>query len=66
MNRRERRNAARRSRQQFIVADPESLANIAISCPDCNSDTEHWTDALGLPHITIRHDDTCPVWRSMQ
>lgn len=66
MNRRDRRRAARKNRHQYLIADPATIASLDVSCPDCTSETERWTDALGLPHMTIRHDDTCPTWRSMQ
>lgn len=34
-------------------------------CPDCDSDGVPHHESDGW-HITIKHDDTCPVWRSMQ
>jgi hypothetical protein len=47
-----------------------AAALIAIAqrsrCPDCNSDVDYAFDQLGVLHLTIRHDDTCPTWRAIQ
>lgn len=30
------------------------------ACPDCCADVSMDRDELGIFHMTIRHDDTCP------
>ena len=32
----------------------------AYECPDCNAHTYLEVDALGVYHLTVFHDDTCP------
>ena len=66
MNRRERRRAAREARHQYLIGDPAVLAALDVRCPDCNSDVERWTDAAGIQHATVFHDDSCPIYRAMQ
>ncbi|MFJ6934465.1 hypothetical protein [Streptomyces sp. NPDC101132] len=46
------------------AAGPTELINRITAnyrCGHCNSDTEAWTDQHGNPHLTIHHDDGCPV-----
>ncbi len=51
---RAQRRAARRT--------PPAVAAYASSyeCPDCDADSELSVDDLGIWHLTIRHDSTCP------
>ena len=38
----------------------------AYCCPDCYSDAELTRDDLGIWHLAIRHDTTCPTYRRMR
>ena len=62
MNRRQRRAAARTD------LDPATLALIGrlSECPDCCADTELVQSTPGVHVLEVRHDDTCPAYRSMQ
>jgi hypothetical protein len=51
---------------QVLVGSPDVLAGLWVRCPDCNSETDRWTDSDGGEHIDLAHDDSCPVWRAMQ
>ncbi|MFD4957394.1 hypothetical protein [Microbacterium sp. NPDC058389] len=35
----------------------------AYACPDCDADKRLTRDALGIWHLTLIHDDTCPWYR---
>ncbi len=35
----------------------------AYRCPDCNADAELTRDTLGIWHLKISHDGTCPTYR---
>jgi len=35
----------------------------AYRCPDCDSEGDLTRDSLGIWHLIIRHDDTCPTYR---
>lgn len=38
----------------------------AYECPDCDNDLEIWLDALGVFHLNVLHDDTCPLLAAQQ
>ncbi len=61
MNRRQRRAADRTAGGRAAL----SYADQYI-CPDCASDTELSRDDDGVFHLEVRHDETCPTYRSMQ
>jgi len=50
-------------RGQGSVGDTEPA--VSYRCPDCDSDAELSRDDLGIWHLTIRHDDTCPAYKEM-
>jgi hypothetical protein len=60
MNRAQRRRAHRQ-------APPEFRAFAAnYRCPDClNDTTQPVADDLGIWHIEVHHDDTCPTYRRL-
>ena len=62
MNRRQRRAAARTD------LDPATLALIGrlSECPDCCADTELVQSTPGVHVLEVRHDETCPAYRSMR
>ncbi len=62
MNRAQRRAAARTD------LDPATLALIGrlSACPDCCADTELVQSSPGVHVLEVRHDDTCPTYRSIQ
>lgn len=70
MNRKQRRAAARAAepttRHQLMFGDRDVLESLDVHCPDCNSEVTAWTDRQGRLHRNIEHDNTCPIWRSMQ
>jgi hypothetical protein len=35
-------------------------------CPDCDNDVEVWLDTLGVFHLNVLHDDTCPSLAARQ
>jgi len=41
----------------------DTAPGVSYRCPDCSSDAELTRDSLGIWHLTIRHDDTCPTYR---
>lgn len=45
-----------------MTADNPIIDAIAegYECPDCNAEKELHRDHLGVWHLTIRHDATCP------
>ena len=52
MNRRQRRAAP---------LDPRAVRYAhSYGCPDCDSRTRLQVDSLGVHHLTVLHDDTCP------
>jgi hypothetical protein len=57
MNRAERRANHRKA--------PPAVRAVASNyqCPDCLSETTHpAVDELGIWHIEVHHDDTCPLF----
>jgi hypothetical protein len=61
MNRAERRRMTQKapaSVRAFVAA---------YRCPDCLSDTtQPVADELGVWHIDVRHDDTCPMYQRLK
>lgn len=51
----------RRKLPKAIQSIADNLHN--LHCPDCNNDAALTQDSLGMWHLEIRHDDTCP-WLS--
>jgi len=35
----------------------------AYRCPDCHADATLTRDALGIWHLTVTHEATCPTYR---
>lgn len=68
MNRKQRRAAARGKRVKggYLIGAPDVINGLDFHCPDCNSELHHWTDDLGIQHVDVLHDDTCPTWKGMQ
>lgn len=57
MNRSQRRAARKRA-----PTSVRAYAN-AYRCPDCDSETATpYTDAHGVWHLEVRHDETCPTY----
>jgi len=54
MNRRARR--AKRARPDTRAVGVAT----AYQCPDCDSRSRLEVDALGVHHLHVYHDDTCP------
>lgn len=38
-----------------------SVIAAAYQCGHCNSETSTRTDAAGIVHVVVHHDDGCPV-----
>jgi len=80
MNRAQRRAAARNHPTPhtdetgdtgFIKPSPYDPATLALigrlsECPDCCADTELVQPSPGVHVLEVRHDETCPTYRSMQ
>ncbi len=73
MNRAQRRAAARNHptpppKESRPLTDPATLALIGrlSECPDCCADTELVQSTPGVHVLEVRHDETCPAYRSMQ
>lgn len=49
-------------RQLFAALDG---AQIPGGCDHCNADQVPSVDAVGILHLTIRHDDDCPWLRAL-
>jgi len=60
VNRRQRRAEGQRGSPLPSALDAITGAG---ACPDCDADAELTRDTLGIWHLTIRHDSTCP-WLS--
>ena len=58
------RAARRRARRAGV---PVEVAAVAASyrCPDCASEAELTRDPIGIWHLTISHDTTCPFFRTL-
>ena len=50
-------------KEQFAKQD--GLNTNTKACPHCNADTEIKMDNQ-LIHMTIKHDDNCPLWITIQ
>jgi len=62
VNRHQRRAAGQRR-----GVHPGALAIAdGYECPDCNADTELVEVSPGVAVLEVRHNDTCPTYRSMQ
>jgi hypothetical protein len=48
-------------KQALRGISPQLLDELATyECPDCGNDVEIWLDTLGMLHLNVLHDDTCP------
>jgi hypothetical protein len=49
-------------RTDYLVGDvdPDTIA-AAYRCGHCHADTGTFTDEAGIVHISVHHDDGCPV-----
>ncbi len=57
--------AQRRSRRNHQAPPKVQAFAAAYRCPDCLSETpQPVQDWLGIWHIEVRHDDTCPAYRN--
>ncbi len=50
-------------RGQGSVGDTEPA--VTYRCQDCDSDAELTRDDLGIWHLWVRHDATCPALRAV-
>lgn len=66
MNRRQRRAARKRIHGEHQIRPVEVVSPLDLRCPDCASKLHHWTDPIGIHHVDIYHDDTCPTWKGLQ
>jgi len=62
VNRRQRRAAARTDLNPATMA----LLGRLSECPDCCAETELVQPSPGVHVLEVRHDETCPTYRSMQ
>jgi len=58
-------NSRRLKRRKVSATHAQAVANTKkaarlLGCT-CNIDLEVWHDADNLTHVTVRHDDWCPV-----
>jgi len=65
VNRRQRRAAAPNLLTDLTPATMALLGRLA-ECPDCCADTELVQPSPGVHILEVRHDETCPTYRSMQ
>ncbi len=57
----------RHTRQMRQGSEADRLAHAladAYRCPDCDADATLTRDALGIWHLTVAHDGTCPTHRT--
>lgn len=66
MNRKQRRAAKNVVHGPLIAGARELLNRLDFHCPDCDSDLTRSTDEVGIEHLTIHHDETCPQWLAMR
>jgi hypothetical protein len=60
-------NRADRRRQQRKVPPAIRAYARAYQCPDClNTSSEPYADDLGMWHIEVHHDETCPSYRRLR
>ena len=62
MNRQQRRAQRRKGTPVPPAAVSEFAQN--YRCPDCAATSELHRDQLGLWHLLVSHDETCPTYRS--
>lgn len=56
----------RRRREQAQIDAAITAAAMAYRCPDCDADTEMHQLSPGIAELLVRHDDTCPAYRTMK
>ena len=48
------------------LLSPVAGRRIAGGCEDCDAWQTAHRDAIGMWHLTVHHDDTCPTYRVIQ
>lgn len=56
----------RRERNRQRPADLATAYALAYRCPDCDADTEMHQLSPGIAELLVRHDATCPAYRTMK